>query len=323
MMILTGGAGFIGSCVLTRLNQKGFKDIWVVDHLEPSDQFKKRNLENKSYSQYLDKDEFLKLVRSDQLVDPVEALIHMGACSSTTLPDERYFHINNFEYSRTLAQWAVNHQVPFIYASSAATYGNGAHGYSDDHDLIHRLRPLNYYGESKQKMDEWVLEHDLIHRIVGLKFFNVFGPNEYHKGEMRSVVAKAFDRVEKEGKLDLFKSYKREYQNGEQKRDFIYIQDAVDIVLYFLDHPQIHGIFNVGTGLARTWNDLARALFSAVDKKPFIEYIDMPEILKTQYQYFTQADITKLKDSGYQKPFLTLEEAVKDYAGYLRTQRHW
>lgn len=316
MIVVTGAAGFIGSCVLARLNAKGVKDIVVVDHLNHDE--KKENLKNKKFLEYFEKGDFLKLVAEDKLSPKVSAMIHMGACSSTVLQDAKYFEENNFEYSKQLAQWCLRHGVRFIYASSAATYGDGANGYKDDDVSTRQCRPLNLYGQSKQKFDVWVLDHKAADQFVGLKFFNVFGPNEYHKGEMRSVIAKAYERVACEGTMALFKSYKKEYADGEQKRDFIYVKDAADIVMYFFDNPSAAGIYNVGTGRARTWNDLASALFAAVGKKVRIDYIDMPEYMRPRYQYFTEADMAKLHRGGYKRPFTSLEDAIKDYAGYLK-----
>ncbi|HQP10598.1 MAG TPA: ADP-glyceromanno-heptose 6-epimerase, partial [Candidatus Omnitrophota bacterium] len=283
---------------------------------------KEKNLENKKYARYFEKKDFLKLIHDDTLDLKVDGIIHMGACSSTTLQDAQYFEENNYLYTRALAQWALRHGVRFVYASSAATYGDGSAGYRDDDATTRRCAPLNLYGASKQKFDLWVLDQRLADRMAGLKFFNVFGPNEYHKGDMRSIAAKSYPRVAGEGKMVLFKSYKPEYRDGEQKRDFIYVKDAVDIVLFFMDHPGINGIFNVGTGHARTWNDLARALFSAVGRPAKIEYIEMPDILKPRYQYFTQADMTKLRGAGYTKPFTTLEDAIADYVPYLAEHRY-
>ena len=320
MIVLTGGAGFIGSCILAELNARGVSDIYVVDHIEHSS-LKKKNLINKDYEEYFDKKDFRGRLTANRL-KKVTAIIHMGACSSTTLNDELYFEENNYQYTRDLALWALKNEARFIYASSAATYGDGSLGYSDEESLIPQLKPLNFYGQSKQKFDKWVLDHNASGRMAGLKFFNVFGPNEYHKDDMRSVIAKAYPRVVQEGKISLFKSYKPEYADGEQKRDFIYVKDAVDVVMYFFDHPDINGIYNVGTGKARSWNDVARALFAAVGKKPTIEYIEMPEPLRGQYQYFTEADMKKLRSSGYRRPFTELEEAVKDYAGYLKNMSH-
>ena len=321
MIVLTGGAGFIGSCILAWLNRTGREEILVVDSLEPND-LKKANLKNKKFKEFIDKKAFINQVKKGRWNKEVATIIHMGACSSTTLQDAKYFEENNFQYSKILAQWALAHQVRFIYASSAATYGDGECGYKDAESEIKKLKPLNLYGQSKQKFDEWVLDQKAFDRVVGLKFFNVFGPNEYHKEDMRSVIAKAYDRVASEGKMVLFKSYHPDYKDGEQKRDFVYVKDAVKVMQYFFENPNINGLFNVGSGMARTWNDLAAALFKAVGKEPNIEYIDMPEVLKPRYQYFTQADMSKLFQSGYRQKFTSLEDAVKDYAGYLRGHRY-
>jgi len=320
MIVVTGAAGFIGSCIVAKLNECGFEDIICVDHFH--DGVKEKNLKNKKYAQYLDKKDFLDLVKQDNLDSRITCIIHMGACSSTTLQDAQYFDENNYEYTRTLAKWALDHNVRFIYASSAATYGDGSSGYKDDDETTRQCAPLNLYGESKQKFDQWVLDEGVTDKVVGLKFFNVFGPNENHKGDMRSVVAKAYQLVADKGQMSLFKSYNPEYGHGEQKRDFIYVKDAVDIVLFFKDNPQITGIFNVGTGEARTWNDLAESLFTAVGKQPVIEYIEMPEVLKKRYQYYTQADMAKLRNAGYNKPFTKLEDAVSDYVQYLANDRY-
>lgn len=321
MIVITGGAGFIGSCTVAKLNEVGRDDLMIVDHLD--DPIKEENLKNKKYAKYFDKKEFIQLVANNTLNSGVNCMIHMGACSSTTLQDVRYFEENNFEYTKTLAQWALQHKVRFIYASSAATYGDGSVGYKDDEATTRLCQPLNFYGASKQKFDLWVLDQGLSDQVVGLKFFNVFGPNEYHKEDMRSVVAKAYQRVIEEGKMGLFKSYKKEYRDGEQKRDFVYVKDAVDVVLFFFNHRDINGIFNVGTGEARSWNDLACALFKAVGRKPCVEYIAMPPNLHARYQYFTQADVSKLRNNGYNQPFTPLDVAIFDYVEYLKDQRRW
>jgi len=321
MIVVTGGAGFIGSCIVARLNAVGIEDILIVDHLKDKPN-KKKNIENKKYTDYLDKKDFLQLVLDGKLDTSISTIIHMGACSSTTLTDADYYEKNNYEYSCHLATWSLKNNSRFIYASSAATYGDGSLGYSDRDDVIPRLKPLNLYGQSKQKFDMWVLQNRHVDKMVGLKFFNVFGPNEYHKEDMRSVVAKAYKKVAEEGVIRLFKSYKPEYKDGEQKRDFIYVKDAVDVVMFFFDNPRINGIYNVGTGKARTWNDLAAALFDAVGKDVNIEYFNMPENLKSKYQYFTEADMEKLRGSGYQKSFTELENAVKDYCVYLKNNRY-
>jgi ADP-L-glycero-D-manno-heptose 6-epimerase len=323
MIVVTGAAGFIGSCLVAKLNERGRNDLIVVDHYNNDNDPKKKNLAGKRYQRYYDKAEYLKLLRRDQFDFDVDCIFHMGACSSTTLQDADYFQKNNFEYSMQVAQWALKYNSRLIYASSAATYGDGDQGYSDDESKIPSLKPLNLYGESKQKFDVWVLQQGLQNKVAGLKFFNVFGPNEYHKDDMRSVVAKSYDRVATEGKIALFKSYHPKYKDGEQMRDFIYVKDTVDVMMFLMDNPNVNGIFNVGTGKARTWVDLANAIFKAVGKTPNIEFMDMPEILKDKYQYFTQADMNKLKKAGYTKPFTSLEDAVLDYSGYLKNKSIW
>jgi len=319
VIIVTGAAGFIGSCVVAECNARGIEDILVVDHYDGPDDLKKRNLENKKYVQYCDKADFLNLVKTRQFAHSIECVIHMGACSSTTLNDEQYFQENNFEYTKTLAQWALEHNIRFIYASSAATYGDGSAGYKDDDATTRKCRPLNLYGWSKQNFDLWAMDNNVLDKIVGLKFFNVFGPNENHKGDMRSVVAKSYAQVVEEGKMRLFKSAHPDYGDGEQKRDFIYVKDAVDMVMFFVDHPNINGLFNVGTGKAQTWNELAEALFAAVGQKPNIEYFEMPDVLKERYQYFTQAEMSKIRKAGYTKECAPLKKAVADYATYLKS----
>jgi len=229
---------------------------------------------------------------------------------------------NNYEYSVKLAQWSMKNNTRFIYASSAATYGDGSFGYGDDDENNRRLKPLNLYGESKQLFDMWVLDNGLAEKVAGLKYFNVFGPNEYHKGDMRSIIARSFDFIKRERKMRLFKSHKPEYKDGEQMRDFIYVNDAVKATCYFLDHPEKNGIYNIGTGKARTWNDLAAAIFKALDMKLKIEYFDMPENIRDRYQYFTQADLKKLRAAGYADKFDSLEDAVKDYVSYLECKKH-
>ncbi len=329
MIAVTGAAGFIGSGILARLNELGREDIIAVDDYTCTKQFsdtgnnlKKINLQNKRFARFIDKDAFLKMIENESLND-IDCLVHMGACSSTTLQDKDYFQNNNFIYSQKLAEWALKHNVRYIYASSAATYGDGAIGYKDDNDSVEKCKPLNMYGQSKQDFDAWVLANGLEEKMVGLKFFNVFGPNEYHKEDMRSVVAKSYKTVVEEGKIALFKSYKSEYGDGEQKRDFVYVKDVVEVILWFMGQKDVNGIFNVGTGKARTWNDLAHALFAAVGQEPHIEYIEMPDILQDKYQYFTEADMSKLFAAGYDKPFRSLEDSVKDYSDYLKDNSYW
>ncbi|MBU2540833.1 MAG: ADP-glyceromanno-heptose 6-epimerase [Candidatus Omnitrophica bacterium] len=320
MIVLTGGAGFIGSCILSELNKRGYTDIIVVDELEKSRDFP--NLANKKFSSFFDKDTFLELIRKDKLESNIDVIFHIGACSSTTLDDKDYFMKNNFEYSKSMAEYAVDKNIRFIYASSGATYGDGLSGFSDLDQATLKLKPLNLYGLSKHLFDLWVLNKGLAKRIIGLKYFNVFGPNEYHKADMMSLICKSFDKVVKEKKMRLFKSYKEEYKDGQQKRDFIYVKDAVRATLFFWDNPNIGGIFNIGTGTARTWNDLAQALFKALNIDASIEYIEMPQDLRDKYQYFTQAETGKLKRSGFDCRFMSLEQAVKDYVGYLKNKSY-
>ncbi len=318
--IVTGGAGFIGSCLVAKLNDEGIDDIIVVDHLGRS--VKSNNLKSKKISDYIEKDTFIALVEKNKLKKKVDLILHMGACTSTTELDASYLIENNYLYSKTLAQWALKKNIPFLYASSAATYGDGESGYSDEDKATLKLKPLNMYGYSKHAFDLWVIKNKLAGEVTGFKFFNVFGPNEYHKADMKSVIAKAFDTVAAGEPMRLFKSYKKEYADGEQKRDFIYVKDAVAIVHYFIAHPGKKGIFNLGTGKARSWNDVAHALFEALEMKTRIEYIEMPPELRPRYQYFTQASLSKLKRAGCSHRFFTLEEAIKDYAGYLKTHSY-
>jgi len=317
MIIVTGGAGFIGSAIIWGLNQRGENDILVVDSLGKSDKWK--NLRSLSFSDYIEKDAFLEKIIDGYFQDEVEALIHMGACSSTTEQDARYLIINNYEYTKHLVEYASRCGARFIYASSAATYGDGSRGYSDDENLIEQLCALNMYGYSKQLIDVWAKKNGMLNNIVGLKYFNVFGPNEYHKGDMRSVVIKSYEQVQNDGKIQLFKSYKEEYKDGEQMRDFLYVKDAVKMTLFFLERRNVNGIFNIGTGIARSWNDLAKSVFSALNLKPEIEYIEMPEYLRGRYQYYTQADISKLRKAGYNDDITSLEDAICDYVrNYLQ-----
>ncbi|MFH0858103.1 MAG: ADP-glyceromanno-heptose 6-epimerase [Candidatus Omnitrophota bacterium] len=319
-VILTGGAGFIGSCLLWKLNQKGVRDIIVVDHMEKSEKWK--NLVGRDFEGCLEKDKFLKYLESNKLKGRVDLILHIGACTSTTEQDKNYLIKNNYLYSQRMCKWALKNKVHFLYASSAATYGDGLLGYSDEDKISLKLKPLNLYGVSKHMFDQWLIKNKLTSKVTGFKFFNVFGPNEYHKGDMKSVIARAYSQVNKEGRIRLFKSYKKEYADGEQMRDFVYVKDAVEVVNYFIEHPGKKGIFNLGTGKARTWNDLACALFAACEKKPRIEYIPMPLAIRDKYQYFTQADLAKLRKAGCRHKFYTLEKGVKDYAGYLKNNSY-
>jgi ADP-L-glycero-D-manno-heptose 6-epimerase len=321
MMIVTGGAGFIGSALIAALNNRQITDILVVDELGTNHKWK--NLRNLAFADYVEKDDFLEMVIEGKLDSPVEAVFHLGACSDTTETNASYLAKNNYEYSKLLAQWATDGDVRFIYASSAATYGDGSAGFSDDEKKIEDLSPLNMYGYSKQMFDLWARRAGLLKKVVGLKYFNVFGPNEYHKADMRSFIIKAFEQINAAGKVRLFKSYRSEYADGGQVRDFIYVKDAVDMTLFFYDNPKLSGLFNIGTGQARSWNDLVKAVFAAMGSKPDIEYIEMPDSIRNQYQYFTQADIAKLRTAGYDEPITSLEDAIKDYVqNYLQGGKH-
>jgi ADP-L-glycero-D-manno-heptose 6-epimerase len=311
MIIVTGGAGFIGSALIAELNRRQISDILVVDELGADQKWK--NLRNLSFADYVEKDDFLDMVIEDKLDSPIDVVFHLGACSDTTETNASYLVKNNYEYSKLLAQWATDADIRFIYASSAATYGDGSAGFSDDEEKIEALRPLNMYGYSKHLFDMWARRAGLLSKIVGLKYFNVFGPNEYHKGDMMSFVVKAFEQIKTTGKVRLFKSYRPEYADGEQVRDFLYVKDAVNMTLFFFDNPYINGIFNIGTGETRTWNDLVIAVFVGMGRKPNIEYIEMPASIRNQYQYFTQADLSKLRRAGYSKQITPLEDAIKDY----------
>ena len=285
MIIVTGGAGLIGSAVVWKLNELGREDIVIVDHLGSGDKW--RNLAALRFRDYVEKDRFLALLEGPMDSEPVEAIIHLGACSSTTERDASYLVDNNFEYSKRLAIFAMKRGARFIYASSAATYGDGSLGFSDDEDMLSRLRPLNAYGYSKQLFDLWLQRNGFLGKVVGLKYFNVFGPNEHHKGEMRSVVLKAFEQIVESGGMTLFRSHHHDYNDGEQLRDFVYVKDAADMTLFFLESTFANGIYNIGTGTARSWNDLASALFSALGRQANLSYIDMPEQIRSRYQYYT------------------------------------
>ncbi len=310
MIILTGGAGFIGSCFLKKLNDNGIKDIIVVDRLGSTEKWK--NLVGKRFKNYYHKNEFFDILfNSKEKFGKIDAIIHLGACSSTTETDVDYVMSNNTQYSIRLAEFAADNDIKFIYASSAATYGDGSNGYSDS--SIDNLRPLNPYGFSKHLFDQWVTDNQLDNTFTGIKFFNVFGPNEYHKADMASMIFKAFKQIKATGKVKLFKSNTAEYKDGEQKRDFVYVKDTTEVMWKMLENKTHGGIFNLGTGKARTWNDLANAVFNALEIEPDIEYIDMPDELVGKYQNFTQADMQKMNSSPFAVEFTKLENAIDDY----------
>ncbi|MBC7327239.1 ADP-glyceromanno-heptose 6-epimerase [bacterium] len=318
MLVITGSAGFIGSALVWGFNRRGFDDILIVDTLGSNEKWK--NLRNLRFSDFMDKTEFIERLEKNELDEIVDDIIHMGACSDTMERDADFLIHNNYEYTKRIALWCLRKGKRLIYASSAATYGDGSRGFSDDHSLLPSLKPLNMYAYSKHLFDLWAYRNGYLDKMVGLKYFNVFGPNEYHKGEMRSLVHKAFEQVKMEGKIKLFKSYKPQFAHGQQMRDFLYIKDAVDMTIFLYERKEASGIFNVGRGEARSFYDLAVAVFKALGKPENIEFIDMPLEIRDKYQYRTQADIRKLRQLGYDKEITPLEEAVREYIQYYLLQ---
>jgi len=313
-IVVTGAAGFIGRNLVAELNRRGCDHLLLVDDLGNGGKW--RNLLGLQFDDIIDPETFLSSLLSGKFSD-IDAVIHLGACSSTTERDADYLLRNNYHYTRSVCEWSMGKNARFIYASSAATYGDGSNGYSDAAPLM-TLKPLNMYGYSKHLVDLWAEMHGHFDKIVGLKYFNVFGPFEDHKGDMRSMVVKAYAQIATTGKVQLFKSYRPDYADGEQKRDFIYVRDAVDATLHFLEHRNVGGLFNCGTGKARSWKDLMNSVFEAMGNAPQIEFIDMPEALRGKYQYFTEADTSKLRSAGYTAPFTSLEAGVSDYVAHLR-----
>lgn len=316
-VIVTGGAGFIGSAVVWRLNELGIDDILIVDRMDETDKWK--NLAPLRFADYIDADDFAEDLC---LHNSSEYIFHLGACSSTTERDSDYLMRNNFGYTKYLAEYAVSNKIRFIYASSAATYGDGSNGMEDGTEDLGRLRPLNMYGYSKHIFDQYAKRTGLFEHIVGLKYFNVFGPNEAHKDDMRSLVSKAFDQIQETGSLKLFKSADPNYEDGEFGRDFVYVKDAVDMTLHFMDN-KYGGLYNVGAGKMQTWNALADAIFGALDLPRNVEFVEMPEHLRDRYQYFTEADLGRIRETGYDKDASTLTGSVADYIqNYLVPDKH-
>ena len=309
-VLVTGGAGFIGSALVWELNRRGCENIVVCDILGTNEKW--RNLTPLRFSDYVEAADLLPRLQSGAL-GKFDVVLHLGACSATTEKDATYLIKNNYEFTRDLAVWSLASQSRFAYASSAATYGNGAAGMDDDDTKLDTLRPLNMYGYSKHLFDLHAKRAGFLNKIVGLKYFNVFGPNEDHKGDMRSLVHKSFAQVQSKGVIQLFKSYRKDYKDGEQKRDFLYVKDCVQMTLHLAATPRANGLFNIGSGGARSWIDLANAVFTAVKKKPVIKFIEMPETIRDKYQYFTQANLMRLNGSGYATPVTSLENAVHDY----------
>jgi len=310
-MVVTGGAGLIGSALVWELNRRGFTNIYLSDRLDRTEKW--RNLVPLRFEEYFEADDFSKLLDDDRdLPADIHTVFHLGACSSTTETDASYLVHNNFAYTKKLAQWCLRRDARFIYASSAATYGALETDLSESRDLS-SLRPLNMYGYSKQMFDLWAQRHGYMDRLIGLKYFNVFGPNEDHKGDMRSVVNKAFHQIRETGKMQLFRSYRPEYADGCQRRDFLYVKDAVKMTVHLAEMDVVGGLFNIGAGESRTWLDLAQAVFKALDLKPNIEFIGMPDYLRPKYQYLTCAVMERFRATGYSVPLTPLEDAVIDY----------
>ncbi len=323
MIIVTGGAGFIGSALVWALNERGRTDITIVDDVDHDE--KEHNIGHLRHDQLVGITEFRQQLLAGEFdTQEVEAIIHLGACSATTETNWEYLLDNNVEYTKDIIRWCQEHNAKCIYASSAATYGNGEQGYDDNHALFDSLTPLNLYGKSKLLVDIWARDGRYLDQAVGLRYFNVFGPNEWHKGGMRSVMAKKYADIAAGKKMTLFKSYEKKYGDGEQKRDFVYVKDAVRATLFFLDNPTLGGVYNVGTGVARTWLDVARAMFAASHMEENIEFVDMPGNLKNQYQYFTQANIQKLEAAGFDTgENHSLESAITEYVqDHLAPHRH-
>jgi len=323
-VLVTGGAGFIGSALVWALNRRGCERIVVCDRLGTDEKW--RNLTPLRFADYVEADDLLPRLQSGAL-GKFDLVLHLGACSSTTERDASFLIRNNYEFTKDLAAWTLKQAVRgrktrFVYASSAATYGDGSAGMEDDESQLDKLRPLNMYGCSKHLFDLHARRAGFLNRIAGLKYFNVFGPNEDHKGDMRSLVHKSFGQVRETGAIRLFKSYRSDFRDGEQKRDFLYVKDAVAMTLHLAATAKANGLFNIGCGKARTWLDLANAVFAASDRKPNIQFIEMPETIRDKYQYFTQANLVRLRAAGYITPVTSLEEAVTDYVrNYLVPDR--
>lgn len=322
MVIVTGAAGFIGSCLVSKLNNKGIKDIILVDDF--SNPEKSKNYIHKAFRQQVNRRDFLAWLGNHH--SDVSYILHIGARTDTTESDRLVFDELNLNYSKAIWTACTQYEIPLIYASSAATYGDGTLGYSDDHTLVNHLMPLNLYGISKNEFDKWVLTQSIFPPCWhGLKFFNVFGPNEYHKGRMASVVFHAFNQIKDKGNsaaasVRLFRSHNPAYPHGGQMRDFIYVKDVIDVIWFLMNHKKNPGIYNLGTGKARTFLDLANAVFSGLNLSPNIEFIDTPSDIRDKYQYFTEAKMEKLRSIGYSNPFYTLETGIEEYIqGYLET----
>ncbi|MBL0259025.1 MAG: ADP-glyceromanno-heptose 6-epimerase [Bacteroidetes bacterium] len=320
MIVVTGAAGFIGSSLVSRLLEDGYRDIVVVDDFSKHE--KDANLEGKKVSAFVERKEFITWLNLNHRF--VQIVFHIGARTDTTEFDTTIFNELNLNYTKSVWNACVEFGLPLVYASSAATYGSGEFGYKDDHELIQKLKPLNPYGDSKNDFDKWALQQDRKPFFwAGLKFFNVYGPNEYHKGRMASVIFHAFNQILKDGKMKLFRSHRPDFKDGEQLRDFIYVKDVTSVCMFLLNHRKNSGIYNLGSGKARTFLSLAQNTFSALNKSTNIEFIDTPIDIRDKYQYFTEANMNKLRSIGYAEPFYSLEDGIHDYVvNYLSGHKY-
>ncbi|MCC7231877.1 MAG: ADP-glyceromanno-heptose 6-epimerase [Bacteroidia bacterium] len=321
MIIVTGAAGFIGSCLIRKLNDEGFSDVVAVDDF--SNAAKMRNLNGKKFTAKIHRDDFFAWLRENHRF--VQFVFHIGARTDTTGSDKSVFDRLNLNYTKEVWSLCAEFGLPLVYASSAATYGSGEFGYSDNHEIVAKLKPLNLYGESKNDFDNWALSQDAQPYFwAGLKFFNVYGPNEYHKGRMASVIFHAYRQISEKGSMKLFRSHRKDFKDGEQLRDFIYVKDVTGVCMFFLNHRKDSGLYNLGTGKARTFLDLAGNTFRAMNRDMSIEFIDTPADIRDKYQYYTEADMKKLTNIGYKQPFHTLEEGISDYVkNYLASNSTW
>ena len=322
MIVITGALGFIGSCLVKKLNDEGYiRDLMVVDDFYKD--YKEPNLKNKFILEWIHLDIFLEIV--NKMPSKIDFIFHLGARTDTSEQNKAIFDKLNLNYSKALWNFCTEYQVPLIYASSAATYGAGEHGFKDDHKIVPKLKPLNQYGESKNDFDKWVLKQKKTPPYwAGVKFFNVYGPNEYQKERMASVIYHTVAQIKATGEMKLFRSHKKGIKDGEQKRDFIYVKDVVDVLYYLYKQQKNSGLYNLGTGKARSFLDLATLTFKAMGLEPKISFIDIPEDIRENYQYFTEADMSKLKKTGYDKPFHSLEEGIEDYVkNYLLSKKVW